>query len=114
MYAQRSRRVTFIANYAADEPGLIYSLGFDSGVETAKLQITQSVFLGVTKAFRISSQQHLAVGSGAWIGGAISESPCFDNYDRSYYCQNLTAWSDYQPRYPQQQRYIDIKYLYSF
>jgi hypothetical protein len=114
MYAQRNRRVTFVANYASDQPGLIYSFGFDSGVETAKLQIKQSFFLGLTKAFRLSPQSHLAIGSGAWFGGSISESPCVDNYDRSYYCQNLTAWADYQPRYPQQQRYVDIKYLYSF
>lgn len=114
MYTPRNRRLTFIANFSFDSPGLIWSVGFDSGVETSKLQVDRGIFLGATKAFELSSRSHFAVGSGAWIGGKISETPCFDSYDRSYWCRNLTAWTDYRPQYPRQGRYLDFRYLYQF
>lgn len=114
MYTPRNQRLTFIANFSFDSPGLIWSLGFDSGVETSKLRIGQGIFVGATKAFQLSGRSYFAFGSGAWIGGKISESPCYDSYDRRYWCQNLTAWTDYRPQYPRQGRYLDFRYLYQF
>lgn len=114
LYNPKNQRFTFIANFSFNTPGLVWSLGFDSGVETSKLRIGRGIFLGATKAFQLGKGSYLALGSGGWVGGRILERPCYDDYDRAYWCQNLTAWTDYRPHYPRPARYADVRYLYQF
>lgn len=105
-------RLSFKANYISNQ--IIYTIGFDSGVITPKLQVNKSFMIGMT-IFKQSSNRSLFIfGFGGWLGGKISESPCYDSYDREYWCQNLVAWSDYKPNYPLKNRYLDIKYLRFF
>ena len=103
-----------VSNTILQSPNTIYSIGFDTGVSTAKISIKPSIFLGVTHVFGINKNSYFLVGGGAWFGGKVSETACYDSYDRAYWCQNLTAWSDYQPSYPQNFEYLDIKYIYRF
>jgi hypothetical protein len=114
MYSYQKPRAALILNFAITAPGTVYSIGFDSGVRTKKLSIKPSLFLGFAQAYAFSNRQHVAISVGHWFGGSISESPCIDAYDRQYWCPNLTAWEDYEPEYPEQNRFIDIAYVYRF
>lgn len=113
-YKKDDGRLKIVSNAILQSPNTIYSIGFDTGVSTAKISIKPSIFLGVTHVFSINKNSYFLVGGGAWFGGKVSETACYDSYDRAYWCQNLTAWSDYQPSYPQNFEYLDIKYIYRF
>lgn len=114
MYSYQKPRAALILNFAITTPGTVYSIGFDSGVRTRKLTLKPSFFVGFAQAYALSSREHFAISFGHWFGGSISESPCIDAYDREYWCANLTAWEDYKPDYPGQNRFIDLAYVYRF
>jgi hypothetical protein len=29
------------------------------------------------------------------MGQSVSHTPCYDQFNRAYYCANLSAWSDF-------------------
>ncbi len=111
MYKMKSDRLTFISNFLSKQLGTIYSIGFDSGYKSEKLRIESSLFLGLAKGVKLSERNYIGLSVGRWIGGRITEKPCYDSFDRAYWCQNLTAWSDYKPSYPSAISFMDIKYL---
>lgn len=114
MYSQKNKRVRFVANLAFNSSGGIISIGYDSGVRSQKLNISQNLYLGINKTIQVKSNSFLGVGLGGWLKGGISESPCIDSYNREYWCQNLTAWTDYHASYPAKYSYLDLRYLYIF
>lgn len=113
-YQKDSYRIKFISSFVLSSPNTIYSLGFDSGVAAQKIQISRSLFLGIARVVHLKNNSHIALSAGSWFGGSIKELPCYDSYDREYWCQNLTAWTDYNPVYPKNYNYVDIKYIYRF
>lgn len=113
-YEGRQNRIKLITNFKLSSPNTIYSVGFDSGISADKINIQKSLFVGAAHVIELNKQSHMSLSAGSWFGGNIKESPCFDTYDREYWCQNLTAWSDYKPIYPKNFSYIDIKYIQRF
>ena len=113
-YNYSGYRYKFILNTLPFQPGQIISVGFDSGVNASKLNIRPSFLLGYVDTYKVSERSLFNLSVGSWLGGHISESPCLDSYDRAYWCQNLTAWSDYHPNYPKQTSYIDMKLISRF
>mgnify|MGYP006113928125 FL=1 len=104
----------FISNFVLNKPNTIYSIGFDSGVAAQKIKIQKSFFLGLAHVIQVENKSHMVLSVGSWFGGDIKESPCYDLYDRAYWCQNLTSWTDYKPTYPKNLKYIDIRYIRIF
>jgi len=103
-----------MSNFKLDELNVIYSIGFDSGVSAEKIKIQKSLFLGAAHVIQLQKKSHLVISAGSWFGGRIKELPCYDAYDREYWCQNLTSWADYKPVYPNILRYLDVRYIYKF
>jgi len=113
-FYKSNNRYQFIFNILGFQKGQFFSVGYDNGVHAEKLTVNQSLFLGFSQAFEVTKHTLFNVGFGAWFGGNTSESPCVDSYDREYWCQNLTSWSDYKPKYPKPLSYIDFRILTIF
>ena len=106
-------RFATILNFNLDSNGTIISFGLDSGYKTKKLSVRPSLFLGATKTVKFS-ENILLLSAGAWTKSKINESPCIDDYEREYWCQNLTSWKDYQPKRAKTPYYIDLKFIRFF
>jgi|GEM_PF-1245404 len=115
-YKPKSNRVKFIGNIGINSlPGTILSLGYDNGIKSQKFTLSKNFFVGAAKTFELIEKNYITISAGKWFGGGkVTETPCRDSYDREYWCQNLTAWSDYNPNYPKNYSYIDIKYTLKF
>jgi hypothetical protein len=113
-YKPNSSRMKLVANMPLLTSGTTLSVGYDSGLRSQKLLVNNSFFVGVAKTHEIIKKNYLTFSAGKWFGGKISEKPCYDDYDKAYWCQNLTAWSDYKPNYPKNYNYFDIGYTIKF
>lgn len=113
-YSYKSDRYKLVSHINGFSKGEIFSIGYDSGINTDKLNMNNSFFAGYTKTVSMTRKSLTAVSFGGWFGGSIKENPCVDSYGRQYSCQTLTAWSDYTPRYPTALAYIDIKHIWIF
>lgn len=113
-YAKNNNRVKLISNFIFNRPNTIYSIGFDSGVNAEKIKIEKNLFLGFAHVLHLQKKSHLVISLGSWFGGGIKELPCYDVYDREYWCQNLTSWADYKPTYPKNLGYVDFRYIHRF
>ncbi len=113
-YKKNNYRAKFISNFVLNNPNTIFSVGFDSGVSAEKIKIEKNLFLGLAHTFQIEKRSHMVISFGSWFGGRIKESPCYDVYDREYWCQNLTSWADYKPVYPKNLGYIDFRFFHRF
>jgi hypothetical protein len=113
-YRKNNNRAKFISNFLLNKPNTIFSIGFDSGVSAEKIKIEKNLFLGLTHVFQIEKRSNMVISFGSWFGGRIKESPCYDLYDREYWCQNLTSWADYKPAYPKNLGYVDFRFFHRF
>ena len=69
--------------------------GYDNGIDTAKFDQNPTYQLSVTEVIT----DKLSVSLGGSYGGATKHTPCVDQYDRQYYCGNLTAFQgDYDEK----------------
>ena len=71
-------------------------LAFNNGLDTQKLDVSNTYHVGVTQYEKINDDWSITFGASATIGGEESHTPCNDSIDREYYCGNLTAWSDFE------------------
>lgn len=73
------------------------TFGIDTGYSSPKLKVSPALLLGVSKRWFMSEKRdaHLIVEASGWFGQSVSHEPCIDDYDRAYYCGNLSAWSDF-------------------
>lgn len=113
-YKKTNNRVKLISNFVLDKPNTIYSIGFDSGIISKKIRIERNLFLGIAHVIDFRKRSQMMISVGSWFGGGIKELPCYDMYDREYWCQNLTSWADYKPTYPKNLIYIDFRYIHKF
>lgn len=113
-YKKNNTRINFVSNFILDQSNTIYSIGFDSGSFADKIKINKSFFIGFAHANQLDRKSYLVISAGSWIGGGVKETPCYDFYDRQYWCQNLTSWADYKPVYPKNIQYADLKYIKLF
>jgi len=89
-------------------------LGYNTGIVTNKLEITDTFQLGVTQLFSLDEQSSIAVGASAAFGGKQVHKPCLDSYQREYYCGNLTAWSDFKEPTHENPYSLSVRYSYKF
>lgn len=113
-YQKNNNRIRLVSNFILNKPNTIYSIGFDSGVSSEKIKIKKNFFLGLSHVVRVENKSHIVLSAGSWFGGDVKELPCYDFFDREYWCQNLTSWADYRPIYPKNFEYIDIRYIRRF
>ena len=113
-YTPRTARLRWVLNYMEPRTQWLLSVGHDSGMQADKLSISQSSFLGVAKRLDISPTQILNMSWGQWFGGKVTERPCLDEYDRQYWCPNLSAWVDRPTLDTQPGKYYELKYQWQF
>ena len=90
------------------------NIGFDNGIKTNKFKQSNTYKIGVTQAIDITPNSYITIGGSTAFGGNISETPCKDDYDREYYCGNLTAWTDYERQENEQNYNSNITYTWRF
>jgi len=113
-YKSDNPRARMIFNLKEPFTQTLFSLGYDNGMKSQKLDISRSWFAGVARAFELQTHSHLIVSMGAWLGEKVKERPCYDSYDREYWCPNLTAWSDRTVMPNAHERFWQFRYLHLF
>ena len=113
-YAMQNDRHRLVGHVNGFTKGELFSIGYDSGINSQKLDVNNAFYMGYTKALSFTKSSITALSFGGWFGGNTSESPCVDSYGRQYACQSLTAWSDYKPNYPRALTYIDLRHVWVF
>jgi hypothetical protein len=113
-YALQNDHQRLVGHINGFSKGELFSIGYDSGINTQKLNVNNAVYAGYTKTMSFTKSSLTAISFGSWFGGRISERPCIDSYDRQYACQSLTAWVDYKPSYPKPLAFIDLRHVWVF
>jgi hypothetical protein len=108
-YEMKNPRVKGALTMPFSSPGEYFTIGLDTGAATQKMNVGGAVFFAYTNTLSVNKNTFFNYGFGSWFGGKISETPCYDAYDRAYSCKSLTAWSDYSPSYPTQYRYVSVR-----
>ncbi len=84
-----------------------------TGAKAEKLTVQPRLILGLIKATYLSATKILSSEIYGTLGGDSNHQPCVDEYDREYYCGNLTAWSDFKNKKISSKEY-GIKFLYRY
>lgn len=113
-YKSNRPRFKVMLHYSGWLKGAVFSFGADSGHNSQKIKLKPAIFVGYTQAFRLNATSYIAFGAGAWFGGKIKETPCLDDYNRRYWCHNLTAWSDRPKQRNRLTQYVNITFTNRF
>lgn len=73
------------------------TFGLDTGFSSPKLTVSPALLLGLSKRWFLSEKRdsQFIVEASGWMGQSVSHTPCYDQFNRAYYCANLSAWSDF-------------------
>ena len=75
----------------------VYSIHLNNGYSTLKYDERPSGRIGAIKRHWFG-QNYLQWNASGTIGGEIKHTPCVDDYNRQYYCGDLTAWSEFKDK----------------
>jgi hypothetical protein len=95
-YQAQNRKLSVITGFSPARQWGVLTLGYDSGHRSKKLTIDQSYLIGYTNQLQLSKTVSLMASGYTWLGGEISETPCFDSFDREFSCLTLQPFSEYQ------------------
>lgn len=109
-YTAAKHRQHLISNFVIPNTKALISIGYDSGSRAEKIAISKTFFIGLSTYKRLDSNSALFFMAGGWQKEKIIEKPCIDEYDREYWCPNLTAWSDYKPLSTSPLRFAEVRY----
>ena len=113
-YALKNDHQRLVGHIDGFSKGELFSIGYDSGINSQKLNVNNALYAGYTKTMSFTKSSLTSISFGSWFGGRVSESPCVDSYNRQYSCRTLTAWSDYHPSYPGTLAFIDLRHVWIF
>jgi hypothetical protein len=90
--------------------------GLDTGFRAQKINISPALMLGLSHRTYLSERRdaQFVVEFAGWLGQSVSHTPCYDSYDRAYYCGNLSAWSDFSYNAHPTEVYAKIWFEYAF
>ena len=103
-----------ISGYVILDSGTRITLGFDNGFSTSKLNKSNTYRVGVDQIIDLTDNSYLTVSGATERGGNVRPTPCTDQYNREYYCGNLTAWSDFRGPKDEQNYNIGLRYTRRF
>ena len=102
------------SGFYSPDADTIISAGLNSGFSSPKLTLSPHVMVGIAKRFYVGDvkkrNSHIIVEDNSWLGGSVKHRPCYDSFDRTYYCANLSAWSDFNYQSSEQAYSIFIWY----
>lgn len=94
-YSARQPRVAFIGNIPLTVPfNAVLSFGVDTGHESDKLDVSPSLFLGLSTVKLVLPRTYLGISFGSWVGGALTERSCQDDTSREFQCSTLLPWAE--------------------
>ena len=90
--------------------------GIDSGFKSEKLAVSPSLLLGLSKRWFLSEKRdsQFIFEASAWLGQSVSHTPCYDQFNRAYYCGNLSVWSDFSYNPHPSDLYLKLWYEKAF
>ena len=100
----------YIKGHVTFDTGTRVFLGYNSGIDTAKFDVSKSYNIGIAQII----QSNWIVSANATIGGKQRHTICIDKYNRNYYCGDLTAWSDFKEPKHEIPYSASIKYVHRF
>jgi hypothetical protein len=109
-YTSGKQRQHLISNFAIPNTNAFISIGYDSGSRAEKISVSKTFFVGFSAYKKLDSKAAIFFMAGGWQKERINEQPCIDEYDREYWCPNLTAWSDYKPFSVTPLRFAEVRY----
>lgn len=109
-YTGFKQRQHLISNFPIPSTKAMLSIGYDSGSRSQKISISKTFFLGLSTYKKIDIHSAIFFLVGGWQKERINEQPCVDEYDREYWCPNLTAWSDRKPLTSMPLRFAEVRY----
>ena len=109
-YTAAKQRQHLISNFVIPNTTAFISIGYDSGSKAEKISISKTLFIGFSAYKKLDSKTAIFFMAGGWQKERITEQPCIDDYDREYWCPNLTAWSDYKPLSVTPLRFAEVRY----
>ena len=70
---------------------------FDSGFRAEKISVSPGLLLGYSHRHYLTARrdQHVIIEVASWLGQSVTHTPCYDAFNRAYYCGNLSAWHDF-------------------
>lgn len=76
---------------------MLLPLTFDAGYEAALLRTTPLAGIGIGAALALgqSTMVSMRMDNLLRFGGDISETPCYDAFQRGFHCGSGQAWTDY-------------------
>jgi hypothetical protein len=109
-YTGFKQRQHLISNFAIPSTKSMLSIGYDSGSKSQKISISKTFFVGFSTYKKIDTNSAIFFLAGGWQKERINEQPCVDEYDREYWCPNLTAWSDRKSITSVPLRFAEVRY----
>jgi hypothetical protein len=77
------------------------------------MTIDSRLTLGLIVAKQLDSIRSISAEIFNSFGGDTNHKPCLDEYDREYYCGDLTAWSDFEKKHTAYKEW-GVKVMYRF
>lgn len=84
-----------------------------TGVDSAKMGVEPRIILGLIGVKHWGSDRTLSTEIYNSFLGSTYHRPCRDDYEREYYCGNLTAWTDFQSKTITSQEY-GVKVIFKY
>ena len=110
-YDDKNHNVRLNGTVAVNRDRVI-RFGVDTGHQSAKYRETPTINLGVTQRHNIERfKGHSITWSlDSAAGGKVKHKPCYDEFNRKYYCGDLTAWNDFNPERIEHETKASINY----
>jgi len=105
-----------LSGYAKLDGSNALLFGLDTGFRAQKITVSPALLLGLSHRAYLSERRdaQFVFELAGWLGQSVSHTPCYDSYDRAYYCGNLSAWSDYSYDAHPTETYVKLWFEYAF
>lgn len=107
---------TVLSGFAKLDGSNALLFGFDTGFQAQKINVSPAIMLGLSHRTYLSERRdaQFIFEVAGWLGQSVSHTPCYDSYNRAYYCGNLSAWSDFSYNPHPTETYIKLWFDYAF
>lgn len=105
-----------LSGYAKLDGNNALLFGLDTGYRAEKIDVSPALMIGLSRRHYLTEKRdaQFVFEVAGWIGQSVNHRPCYDQYNRSYYCGNLSAWSDFSYNQNPTNLYLKLWFDYAF
>jgi len=105
-----------LSGYAKLDGNNALLFGLDTGYRAEKINVSPAMMIGLSHRHYLSDKRdaQFVVEAAGWVGQSVNHKPCYDQFDRAYYCGNLSAWSDFSYNQNPTNLYLKLWFDYAF